>query len=177
MSDSLEQVLYDLRFEVPEGLVERVKRSATPTDRSVRDRRGEQVYSGEIEETDTRRIGRMRRRIDANPHNAQALIAALLAVAIVLSLVFAARALHPAPPIPSKLGPVPSATPIPIGPPATSPCGSTTCGGPDPVFASPTVGWIERGNNLFRTDDGGVNWRAMVSWSNPPVGAGPIRSR
>lgn len=122
--------------------------------------------NGEAMEPSRRAVRRLARRTDIDSHRGLAVVAALLAAAVVFTLVLTGRALHPSPPIPANAGSVPSAKPIPIGPAISTGC-TSSCGSSDPVFATASVGWIERGNQLFRTDDGGTLWRAMVSWQNP----------
>jgi photosystem II stability/assembly factor-like uncharacterized protein len=131
--------------------------------------------------------------------SSMALVAALLAIAVVVSLVFAARALHSKSSIPSRIGPAPQAqaSPLPTEicraqcgvasqqalqprPAAVRQC-SAACATQAPLFTTPSIGWMTDSFAgpvgpafLYRTDDGGQHWRSVLSWDGP--GAQQIRS-
>ena len=118
--------------------------------------------------------------------------AALLAVAIIVTLVLAAHALHVARNVPVKPGPHGGVTihsvsmkpgppggvrdPIPLQPAAAVQCSAPSatygCMSPSaPIFGTSSVGWTTAGSaaaegptNLYRTDDGGKHWSARLSW-------------
>ncbi len=116
---------------------------------------------------------------------ALALVAALLAIAIVATLLFAARSLHsrqvvPAIPVPHGFGLCQVSCNVRSGSYAIW----------FPQFASANVGWMTKSvlstgpgsaefpalpaeTYLYRTDDGGAHWRPQLSWDGP--GAEAIR--
>jgi photosystem II stability/assembly factor-like uncharacterized protein len=129
-----------------------------------------------------------------------AFVAGLISVAIVVTLIFGARALHLTPSVPVHPGP-----PAPVAvkteicqaqcevnsqhalqpkPAAIRQCGISTatgCAVQAPFFASPSLGWISNSFTgpdgpafLYRTDDAGQLWRPVLSWDGP--GAEQIRS-
>ena len=104
-------------------------------------------------------------------------VAALLAVAIVLTLVLGVRELrlHSTPA--RQPQPVPTRQPLGLSVPIAADC-SAGCNLAKLVFASPSVAWAIVGqqalgqtqigpSNLYRTVDGGQHWQALVSWNNP----------
>jgi photosystem II stability/assembly factor-like uncharacterized protein len=123
-----------------------------------------------------------------------ALVAVLLAVAIVVSLLFAAQALHQTRPVPVKRAPihgVATSKPIPVNPPTSVGCPahaqpSDQCTITALTFVSPNVIWATVESvaprpgetpgplNIYRTDDGGQHWRGQASWDNP--GSSPASS-
>lgn len=162
MSDTLERALRDLQFDMPQGLVQRAQ-SAVAVDTGAL-RNGPLAATGRIESG--RRPAHREVRNENRLGTVLALIAAVLAVAIIAALVLTGRAVHPPQPAPANFGPAPTAEPISIGPPDELPVCTSPCPRNEPVFVSRSVGWIERGNRLFRTDDGGASWRPMISWQN-----------
>ena len=130
-------------------------------------------------------------------------VAALIAFAIVMSLVLAGQAMRSRSSVPVHTGPAQWARPTAITTqpcktqcevatesalqpklPAVPQCGSGTtisCAVQTPVFATPGLGWITDsivGRDgpafLYRTDDAGHRWRPVLSWDGP--GAQQIRS-
>jgi len=110
-----------------------------------------------------------RRRYDLS--RTMALVAALLAVVIVVSLIFTAHALHLVGAAPANHGQLPNVqqqAPIQIQAPsdlgfcvsvAASICPAT----PGPVFVSAHTGWATYSGNVYRTDDGGRTWHTVLS--------------
>ena len=139
MTDSLERFLQDLRFDVPAGLVDRAKAAvavdATGARQAVR--------------------GTVHNRVDFDtPRHGWtlAVVAALLAIAIVATLVFTARSLHP-----RQITP---ANPIPHRAASSASCSVQVSQRPSQVIPekmlSPTTGWAQ---GALRTTDGGLHWR------------------
>jgi photosystem II stability/assembly factor-like uncharacterized protein len=115
------------------------------------------------------------------------LVAVLLAAAIVISLVFAAQALHQTRSVPVKHAPihgVATSKPIPVNPPTAMGCPpqaepSDQCTTTALTLVSPNVIWAivdslaarpgetQGPSNIYRTDDGGQHWQAQASWDNP----------
>ena len=100
--------------------------------------------------------------------------AALLAVAIVVSMIFAAHALHLIGAVPANHGQLPNVAqqaPIQIEAPGDLGfCSYSACGVyPEPVFVSAQKGWATYGSgnswNVYRTDDGGRTWHAVLGLS------------
>jgi photosystem II stability/assembly factor-like uncharacterized protein len=153
----LRQVLSEevRRLEPPAGLETRVLQLALP------------------EATTAAKPRRRPRRFD--PPRMMALVAALLAVAMVLSLIFAARALHPVGALPANHGQIPNVQqPIQIQAPSDlgfcSRVAAYSCpASPGPVFVSASTGWASYGSgnsgNVYRTDDGGRTWHAVLGWT------------
>jgi len=131
------------------------------------------------------------------------LVAALIAFAIVISLMLAGQALRSRSSVPAHTGPAPWAGPTAITtelcqsqcevatqsalqpkPASIRRCGTSTtigCAVQPPFFATPSLGWITDGIAgpdgpafLYRTDDAGQHWRPVLSWDGP--GAQQIRS-
>lgn len=99
-------------------------------------------------------------------------VAAILAMAIVVSLIFAARALHLVGAAPANRGQhaeVQQKAQIQIRAPFD--LGQCSCGASsDPVvFTSLDRGWATYGSldagNLYRTDDSGRTWHAVLGWT------------
>ena len=165
MTDSLERLLRDLRFDVPAGLTVRAKAAAAVEAAAVRQ---------------AMRATTHHKRGFAAKRNEWALtmVALLLALAIVVTLVFTAQRLRPKASVPGAPL-VRTTAPIQIGAPGVGVC-RTLCSleSAAPLFVSGTVGWLTefvgRDHNpcnpvcpstvLFRTDDGGSQWKAQLSW-------------
>jgi photosystem II stability/assembly factor-like uncharacterized protein len=133
-----------------------------------------------------------RRLRRAEPPRLMVFTAALLAIAIIITLVLTAHALHFTRSVPVKPGPpggvqihsvsVKPGPPggirdaIPIQPAVVLQCSAPSatygCNAPSaPVFVTSSVGWTTAGSaaaegptNLYRTDDGGQHWFAQLSW-------------
>ena len=152
MTDSLERLLQDLRFDLPAGMVERAKAAASD--------------AAEAHPSGQRTI---RRRVSDRQKEswAPALVAALLAIAIVATLVFVAhqRQMVPAQPKPHR------ATPYTIPPPPSAAPGCSSVprqwatSPPRPAkMLSATTGWAY---GPMRTTDGGANWMDVSPPSIP----------
>jgi photosystem II stability/assembly factor-like uncharacterized protein len=182
MTDSLERFLHDLEFELPDGLVERAK-SATTVEEMVSPSQAIQDRGAELAQRSRR--GSMRRLVKypfesdiaANP--ALVLIAAVVTIAIVATLLLAAHFVRPSPIVPARpapLGPSQVSQPIVVAPPFVPNCpvsnNSFGCAMQAPVFATKNVGWLTAGypgeTNLYRTEDGGGHWKALLSWMGGP---------
>ncbi len=123
---------------------------------------------------------------------AAALIAALLTVAIVVTLVIASRALQMVTPTPAHPAPLPfrmdlchqqcelaSKEPFAAMSPIARQCvinGADACQFESVFFATPAIGWTSSGSvspsgpsSLYRTDDSGQHWHPILSWDGPPA--------
>jgi photosystem II stability/assembly factor-like uncharacterized protein len=131
---------------------------------------------------------------------ALALVAALIALAIVISFVLAGQVLRSRSSIPAHTGPAPWTAPTPVRteicrsqcevatqqafppkPGRAAECGGNGCAVQAPVFATPQLAWITEGFagsdgpvTLYRTDDGGQHWHPVISWDGP--GATQVRT-
>lgn len=123
MTDSLDQFLQNLRFDLPAGLVERAMQSVTGNEQSTLDHSVERVSpetegrgQPEIQAAPPLRKTEARREIHSRERQRQpkvlALVAALLALLIVATLVLTTRSLHPRQVVPAH--PVVPANPIPL---------------------------------------------------------------
>jgi photosystem II stability/assembly factor-like uncharacterized protein len=147
MTDSLERFLQDLRFDVPAGLVDRAKAAAAIDATGAR-----QAVRG---------TGHNRGDFDRQRHGwALAVVAGLVAIAIVATLVFAARSLHP-----KQITP---ANPIPHRAASSASCVAHAAVTPSQVvpekMLSPTMGWAQ---GALRTTDGGLHWYGISPTSAP----------
>jgi photosystem II stability/assembly factor-like uncharacterized protein len=147
MTDSLERLLYELRFEVPASLVERAKVNASD---------GEVTHGLQMQS---------RRRSTAiqwpRLSNLPALIAALLAIATVATLLLIAhghQAARVAPAAPNIRPAAPYSPPSPPTAPASCSAVAREWASPSPNPAkmlSATTGWAY---GPMRTTDGGLHW-------------------
>jgi photosystem II stability/assembly factor-like uncharacterized protein len=146
---SLERALRDLHFELPAGVVERAKRAAS-------DQNAARVAA--VSRARTHHLGE---RADGT-RGANALlvlIAAALAVAIVLSLVFASRALHLKSQVPAHPQPSPSVLLQSPRMPSTFECSGYQPAAPVPLPIKPTSATSIWAEGALLSTDGGIHWR------------------
>jgi photosystem II stability/assembly factor-like uncharacterized protein len=159
MTDSLERFLQDIRFDIPPGLVERAK-AAAATDAVG----AHLAHPGEV---DDHRVFDSQRQPWA-----LTLVAALLALAIVATLVFAGRSLNSKQAVPA--GPPPSPVTKATLPSPRADCTVWTpgaaYGAPVPEkMVSPTTGWAA---GALRTTDGGAHWLNLAPPTIPGRSSG-----
>ena len=187
MTKSIEQLLRELEFDLPSGLVERAVAAAVEDPQAdsglVRSSQAADPSSDRLVDRPGRASDRHPREATQRFPRAAALVAALLAVALVGTLVLAAHQLNtrqptlapqPRPPhaelcrtqcnVGAQVA-LPPKSPVPV------PC-SSNCAVGLPSFATAQLAWISTGpvpgpSTLYRTDDAGEHWHPSIAWDGP----------